>query len=48
MVYRSHIHKICDFLYNGSSIYLKRKYQLAELYFKESQNQGSLLLCSNE
>ena len=42
------IKKICDFLYNGSSIYLKRKYQLAELYFKESQNQGSLLLCSNE
>ena len=42
------IKKICDFLYNGSSIYLKRKYQLAELYFKESQNQDSLLLCSNE
>ena len=42
------IKKICDFLYNGSSIYLKRKYQLAELYFKESQNQGSLLLYSNE
>lgn len=42
------IKKICDFLYNGSSIYLKRKYQLAELYFKESQNQGSLLLCLNE
>lgn len=42
------IKKICDFLYNGSSIYLKRKYQLAELYFKESQNNDSLLLCSNE
>lgn len=41
------IKKICDFLYNGSSIYLKRKHQLAELYFKESQNNDSLLLCSN-
>ena len=30
------IKKICDFLYNGSSIYLKRKYQLAELYFQEN------------
>ena len=30
------IKKICDFLYNGSNIYLKRKYQLAELYFQEN------------
>lgn len=44
------IKEICDFLYNDATIYLKRKYQLAELYFKdyqESQNQDSLLLCSN-
>lgn len=44
------IKEICNFLYNGATIYLKRKYQLAELYFKdykESQSQDSLLLCSN-
>lgn len=44
------VKKICNFLYNGSKIYLKRKYQLAELYFEdcqESQN-DPLLLCSNK
>lgn len=30
------VKKICNFLYNGSKIYLKRKYQLAELYFQEN------------
>lgn len=42
------VKKICEFLYKDSTIYLKRKYELAKLYFQEGQNNDSLLLCSNE
>ena len=43
--------KICNFLYKDATIYLKRKYNLAKLYFEnnqENQQSDSLLLCSNE
>ena len=46
--------KICNFLYKDATIYLKRKYNLAKLYFENNQNNqenqqsDSLLLCSNE
>ena len=43
--------KICNHLYGDASIYLKRKYELAKLYFyscENSQTNDSLLLCSNE
>lgn len=40
--------KICNFLYKDATIYLKRKYNLAKLYFEnnqENQQSDSLLLC---
>lgn len=45
------VQRICNHLYNNSTIYLKRKYNLAKLYFsdlQESQLNDSLLLCSNQ